>query len=139
LVRLSVGVEDARDLVEDLLQAFELATHPHVEDVRFLARHGSAAVLDAAASGGDGDVAAPPPASEPGAPGLAEITAMRRQLASLSERLELAEEAKREVRRELTEERDSSKRLLAGAWGVAFAASAVALALSALGWGRRTA
>ena len=34
LVRLSVGIEDIDDLLHDLRQAFELATHPHVSNVR---------------------------------------------------------------------------------------------------------
>lgn len=139
-MRLSVGVEDARDLVEDLLQAFELATHPHVEDVRFLARHGSAAALDAASSAGEAGLATAAAAGHAlGSPGTAEVAAMRRQLASLSERLELSEEGRKEARRALVRERATSKRLLAGAWGVAFAASAVAVTLAAMDWGKHTA
>ena len=41
LVRISVGIEDAADIIHDLQQAFELAADAHVADVRSVRRRGS--------------------------------------------------------------------------------------------------
>lgn len=46
LVRLSIGIEDPNDLIADLAQAFELASHPHVTDVRSVRRKDTADDLE---------------------------------------------------------------------------------------------
>jgi hypothetical protein len=46
LVRLSVGIEDVNDLLQDISQAFELAGNAHVADVRSVRRRGSSVAQD---------------------------------------------------------------------------------------------
>jgi hypothetical protein len=57
LVRLSIGIEDPADLIADLAQAFELAAHPHVTDVRSVRRKDTAEEREIMAGAG-GSVAA---------------------------------------------------------------------------------
>ena len=83
LVRLSVGIEDIDDLLHDLQQAFELATHPHVPNVRAVRRSDTD---DGAAALGINDIVAATAAGE-------EITALRRSVAMLAAAADTAERA----------------------------------------------
>ena len=79
LIRLSVGIEDIDDLLHDLHQAFELATHPHVPNVRSVRRRdteddGAFALTTTSASG---EAAAE-----------AELTALRSSVAQLAAALD---------------------------------------------------
>ncbi|KAA0176971.1 hypothetical protein FNF27_01301 [Cafeteria roenbergensis] len=120
LIRLSVGVEDVRDLLTDLMQAFELATHPHVHDVRLVSREGS----HAAQSGPAGSPVASP--SDGPLPTAAEVEGMRRQLALMSERVEVAEARRAEAKEEALVTRVSASRVASLAMGAVFVAGALA-------------
>ena len=120
LIRLSVGVEDVRDLLTDLMQAFELATHPHVHDVRSVSREGS----HAAQSGPAGSPVASP--SDGPLPTAAEVEGMRRQLALMSERVEVAEARRAEAKEEALVTRVSASRVASLAMGAVFVAGALA-------------
>ncbi len=63
LIRLSIGIEDPEDLIADIAQAFELASHPHVTDVRSVRRKDTADENELA------KIAGPAAATTPAAPG----------------------------------------------------------------------
>lgn len=115
-----MGVENVRDLVTDLLQAFELATHPHVHDVRLVSREGSRA----AQSGPVGSPLASPAAGP--LPTAAEVEGMRRQLALMSERVEVAEAHRAAAKEEAHVTRVSASRVASLAMGAVFVAGALA-------------
>lgn len=120
LIRLSVGVENVHDLVTDIQQAFELATHPHVHDVRLISREGSSAVQ----SGLIGSPMASPAAGP--LPTAAEVEGMRRQLALLSERVEVAEARRAESKQVALETRVFASRVASLSMGAIFIAGALA-------------
>jgi hypothetical protein len=113
LIRLSVGIENVSDLLADLVQALELATHPHVMDVRSMAREGSAT----AAAKLLHDAAAMEETDLP-LPSVAETKLLVRRMASMGERLEEALERQEEAERRVMEAEKLISRAIAIAAGV---------------------